>query len=153
MTIYLQAPAFNPSGPDGRGFNRLSLNAHMREPADRCALQPTTYASLFESHDTRRARWSDAFGRCDRQGACDGCPVMTRFRRPFTLEALDSRVLVRSDRQGRLWVVNRPEDGWGSTARLVTWDQLARLSGWTLGSQYSDEHGFGFWLERAVPAA
>ncbi|MGW5456616.1 hypothetical protein [Nocardia sp. NPDC003979] len=48
MTIYLRPPEPNPGGPDGQGWNRLSLNAHTSVPAPQCALRPRTYAALCD---------------------------------------------------------------------------------------------------------
>jgi hypothetical protein len=161
MTIFLDAPRHRPGGPDGQGWNRLSLNAHMGTPSGQCALRPTSYATLHESRrDSRLAEWG-SYGRCGRgAGACDACPLLRREPRKF--DAFTDRVLVRLEKrpampgglfgdQGvpdRPWVMNRPEDGWGSRGEPWTWEELAALQGWRVGRQYRDEHGEGFWLER-----
>lgn len=93
MPIHLPEPA--PTRPaDGKGFNRLSLNAHMGVGGAQCALLPRSYATLLESQDTRRARWG-GFGSCTRgQGACGDCPVLTD--RPVREVAFNApRVLLR----------------------------------------------------------
>ncbi|MFF3665434.1 hypothetical protein [Microtetraspora malaysiensis] len=79
MPIYLPAPAHDSRGPDGDGWNRLSLNAGPVYPGQ-CALAPTSYATLWESQDTRRARWG-GFGPCVRCGDCTSCPAMSALRR------------------------------------------------------------------------
>jgi len=51
MPIFLPAPAHQPTGPDGQGWNRLTVAAPA--PSAQCALRPRTYAALAESQDTR----------------------------------------------------------------------------------------------------
>jgi hypothetical protein len=147
MPIYLPAPTRDVRGPDGGGWNRLSLNAGPVYPGQ-CALQPTSYATLWESHDTRRARWG-GFGGCVRGGACAGCPSLTpaepRRLLSFTPDVL-VRILVRSGAADQPHVMNRPEDGWASRSERWTWPELAHLTGWRLGRQHVDEHSDGFWL-------
>ncbi|MEU6712978.1 hypothetical protein ABZ897_15970 [Nonomuraea sp. NPDC046802] len=146
MPIYLEPPAYKPGGPDGKGWNRLSLNAHMGMDTAHCALRPRSYGKLYESQDTRRASWA-GFGSCVNGGHCDACPVLTA--KPTTLRSFTQDVLIRIDERGRPWLMNKPEQGWASSAERWTWDELARLQGWLLGDRYEDEHGEGFWL-RAV---
>ncbi len=77
MPVYLPEPtADRPS--DGKGWNRLSLNAHMGHGGAQCALRPLTYAAFIDSYNTMRAAWG-GFGRCIRQqqGQCGTCPVLT----------------------------------------------------------------------------
>lgn len=149
MTIHLKAPDGHRAGPDGRGWNRLSLNAHIGTPMDQCALQPTSYAHLLESQDTRRARWGN-FGRCHNGGDCGNCPILKAA--PKTLRALDDRVLVRiHPHDGHLYLMNRPEDGWASGALRWTWAEVARVEGWGIGGRHRDAHGDGFWLIRVRP--
>lgn len=139
MPVYLQAPSVPPSGPDGKGWNRLSI-ASCWTPGDQCALRPTNWPTLFESHDTRRARWG-GFGPCTRNGECGACPLMARTD-PFTLddEVIGDEVLVLVDEAG---VASVPT-GKGYF-RPVAWGDLARLTGWELGRR----HPQGFWLVRA----
>lgn len=146
MPIHLRAPEARHGGPDGQGWTRLAV-ASTWTPADQCALRPRNYATLWESQDTRRARWG-LYGPCVRDGACGSCPIA--IGSPRTMSALTDRVLVRIDDRGAPWAMNRPEDGWASRAHRWTWDDLARLNGWVLGEQHHDEHGDGFWLVRAT---
>lgn len=144
MPIYLPAPEHRPSGPDGQGWNRLTVAAPA--PQAQCALHPRTYAALVESQDTRRARWG-GFGPCTRGGDCDSCPIMKAA--PRRLTAFTPDVLVRIlPREGgdELHVMNRPEEGWDSLSFPWTWVQIARLKGWRVGRHHRDEHGEGFWL-------
>jgi hypothetical protein len=147
VPIHLDAPQGHAHGPDGKGWNRLSLGGHMGTPLAQCALLPTSYPALRESQDTRRARWG-GFNACTNGGQCDTCPVFQAA--PSELRSLDDRVLVRiHPHDGRLYLMNRPEDGWASGALRWTWAHVARLNGWEIGRRHQDEHSDGFWLERA----
>jgi hypothetical protein len=146
MPLYLPAPAADPRGSDGRGWNRLAI---LSIAGDECALRPRTYAALVESQDTRRARYG-GFGPCSRQGACDGCPVLAAPARQ--LRAFTDQILVRiHPHDGWLYLMNHPDRDWASFAYRWTWDQVARVSGWTIGDRHVDEHSHGFWLMRADP--
>lgn len=155
MTIRLEAPQYKPGGPDGKGWNRLSLNAHMDEGRPQCALRPRSYPLLWESQDSRRSRWG-GYGTCIRpEGSCVGCPVLERHTE---LRSFTPSVLVRIKwlyagegigAQGyqQPWVMNRPDNGWGEYGYIWSWDDLARLQGWRVDSRpYRDEHSEGFWL-------
>ncbi len=149
MPVYLRAPQPSHDGPDGKGWNRLSLGAHYGQAADRCALRPVSYETLVESRDTRRATWEfGGFGVCIAAGACDTCPIANEA--PTTLAAFGDKVLVRVDHQGRPHLMNHPEKGWDSSSQEWTWPELSRLEGWRIGRRHRDEHGDGFWLEREV---
>jgi hypothetical protein len=154
MPIYLPAPAHKAGGPDGQGWNRLSV---MSICGDECALRPRSYPALFESHDTRRASYG-AFGPCVGKGECDGCVIRTA--EPRTLRSFGPRVLIRllekARGDGTVMVqpheMNKPEDGWASFSHSWSWEELARLEGWRLGDRYRDEHGEGFWLIATGPS-
>lgn len=151
MPIYLPAPAHRNGGPDGKGWNRLAVNAMGALIDDQCALRPRDYSHLRESQDTRRARYG-GYGPCTSAGNCIECPILQAA--PKRLDSLDDRVLVRIHPvDGRPCLMNRPEDGWASLALRWTWQDLARLDGWEVGRRYHDEHGDGFWLERAEDPA
>ena len=143
MPIYLEPPAYKPGGPDGQGWNRLSLNAHMDGGLAQCALRPRSYGKLFESQDTRHARWT-GFGVCVGEGQCGTCPVLAA--EPTELRSFTREVLVRISDRGAPYVMNKPEQGWSSLAQKWTWDDIARLRGWELGRRHNDEYGEGFWL-------
>jgi hypothetical protein len=155
MPIFLPAPQRPACGPDGQGWNRLILHDLA---GDECALRPRTYATLVESQDTRRARYG-GFGPCVRRnsrfatldaGTCDGCPVLAAPTRE--LRAFTDRILVRiHPHDGWLYLMNHPDRGWASFAYRWTWEEVARVPGWTLGDRHVDEHSDGFWLIRARP--
>ncbi|WP_327345933.1 hypothetical protein [Streptomyces europaeiscabiei] len=165
MPLHLPAPEAPAAGPDGKGWNRLSLNAHGGFLAQ-CALRPRRWGALLESQDTRRARWG-GFGPCIRRGQCDGCPVREALYGQCTVVPVNApRVLVRVEPvfatdarfcgpDGyRLWITTGPDDRNYGDRQPWTWDQAARVQGWDIGRMYADEHGEGFWLERTtrVPA-
>lgn len=145
MPIYLEAPAPALGGPDGRGWTRMSIGSMGGLVGDQCALRPRDYSHLRESQDTRRARYG-GYGPCIAAGKCETCPIFQAA--PKELRSLDDQVLVRIHRDGRPYLMNRPEDGWASLALRWTWQDLARLDGWSIGRRYSDEHSDGFWLIR-----
>jgi hypothetical protein len=143
MPIHLPAPAHRNGGPDGQGWNRMSLGTLA---GDECALRPRDYSHLVESQDTRRARYG-GYGPCISDGKCDGCPILQAA--PQRLSSLDDRVLVRVHPvDGRPYLMSRPEDGWASLAKRWTWQDLARLDGWEIGRRHRDEHSDGFWIHR-----
>ncbi|WP_211303233.1 hypothetical protein [Streptomyces milbemycinicus] len=167
MPIYLPAPEAPAGGPDGKGWNRLSLNAHMGLP-NQCALRPRRWGALLESQDTRRARWG-GFGPCVNSGDCNGCALLKAINEQPTIVAVNApRVLVRIEpiyaaddavfNAGpdgwRLWVTTGPDDRDYRNRRPWVWEEAARVHGWDLGRPYIDEHGEGFWLERTtrIPA-
>lgn len=145
MPIFLTAPAHQPGGPDGQGWNRLSAAVH--GPSAQCALRPRSHAALIESQDTRRARWG-GFGPCARDGHCEGCPIANAAPRKLASFMPDVlvRILRRPDGRTELHLMNRPDQGWDSSSQVWTWDELARLQGWRIGHAHRDEHGEGFWL-------
>ena len=72
MPIHLPAPAHRNGGPDGQGWNRMSLGTLA---GDECALRPRDYSHLVESQDTRRARYG-GYGPCIACGRClNACPL------------------------------------------------------------------------------
>lgn len=160
MPIRLRPPAYRPGGPDGQGWNRLSLNAHIgSDERPQCALRPRTYPQLWESQDTRRARWG-GWGACTRPDdstgdPCGGCLVLAR--EPRELASPDRRVLVRIregtpvppfGRVDEPWVMGRPDGGWEAPGEPWSWEDLVRVRGWRIGRRHVDEHSDGFWLER-----
>ncbi|MFD6490320.1 hypothetical protein [Streptomyces sp. NPDC060188] len=143
MPIYLPAPAHRNGGPDGQGWNRMSLGTLAD---DECALRPRDYSHLVESQDTLRARYG-GYGPCIGSGNCTACPILQAA--PQRLSSLDDRVLVRVHPvDGRPYLMSRPEDGWASLAKRWTWQDMARLEGWEIGRRHRDEHGDGFWIHR-----
>lgn len=158
MPIRLEPPTHRHGGPDGQGWNRISLNAHMGTPTAQCALKPTTAATLVESWDTRRARWGN-FGPCTRDGSCATCPMLDSD--PTRIPAHTERILVRlkpSDAAGvnlppdTPYIVDDPDAGWVSPRYRWTWSKLSRLIGWRFDGMHRDEHGDGFWLHKDDPS-
>lgn len=161
MPIQLRAPEYRPGGPDGQGWNRLSLNAHFGQPAHQCALRPRSRATLTESQQTSRARWG-GFGPCTSDGDCLDCPRLLALEDPKWLPSETDRVLVRlKEPEGdfgwtgapasRPYVVDDPDAGWASPRYRWTWEDLARLRGWRPTAAHWDEHGEGFWLVKDDP--
>lgn len=167
MPVYLSQPRHDGRGPDGQGWNRLSLNAG--PTVDQCALKPSSYATLWESQNTTRARFG-SFGPCTREGACSDCPVLAEALNPEPFRAFTDSVLVRVlSRPSRVGVfgtdtrvphlMNKPEQGWGSTSFPTTWQRLAQIigHGWTLGRRHVDQdspggaNGEAFWLHKQHP--
>ncbi|MFD7661305.1 hypothetical protein [Streptomyces sp. NPDC059788] len=148
MPIYLPAPALRTGGPDGRGWNRISI-AMGALVSDECALKPRDYTHLRESQDTRRARYG-GYGPCTRNGDCGTCPVLQAPGR--RLRALGNQILVRISATDGPHLMNRSEDGWASLSQRWTWSDLARIDGWEIGRRFRDEHSDGFWLIRAEEA-
>lgn len=148
MPIYLPAPECDPRGPDGKGWNRLSMTGGSRMCNDQCALQPRSYATLVESQDTRRARYG-GFGGCGMSGNCQTCPVYHAPPIPLDRHA-EGRVLIRiEDGHPREYV--SPDHGLDSHSWPWTWQRLGRLEGWVIGPPFHDEWSTGFWLVSALP--
>lgn len=163
MSVYLAPPTYRPGGPDGKGWNRLSLNAHMGAGRPRCALRPRTYAALWVSmRNTAHCEWGGDYAPCTNEGQCGDCGTFNADR--LNLDAFSDQVLIRIREHGKssdlipggvrsdLWLMNRPDTGWSSSARRCTWDELCRLEdGWRIGRAYRDEHSDGFWIHRVKP--
>ncbi|MFB6398317.1 hypothetical protein [Polymorphospora lycopeni] len=160
MSIHLPAPTYRPGGPDGKGWNRLSLNAHMGSHPGQCALRPRSYAALFDMRrDTRHASFG-LYGHCTSDGKCGTCTVLTA--KPRLLSSFTEQILVReldrtppagwtTERRVELHVMNRPDRGFAETSYRWTWEEMAHLPGWRVGRQYRDEHSEGFWLHKVNP--
>lgn len=73
MPIYLKPAQYDPSGPDGRGMNRLRID--FIDPSAQCALKPATYAAVQEvSQTTERAAYGP-YEHCTNKGDCQNCPI------------------------------------------------------------------------------
>ncbi|WP_331746894.1 hypothetical protein OG923_34400 (plasmid) [Streptomyces halstedii] len=181
MPIYLGNPHDNPRGPDGQGWNRLSLNAHFDTPAH-CGLRPTRFASLFEAR-TGRQRWG-GYERC--MGAklasrpvpdaspdtprvrCGACPVYQNAReRPPVPNWPDHSVLLLGrvrdwPRTPGMWIAD-PAAGRSSvhlhtwqgqhTGVAVDWPDLAIAAEIRMTWQFQDQDGEAFWIVRLNPGA
>lgn len=132
MPIYLQPPGHDPRGVDGKGHNRLALLGTMN---DECALRPTTEATFWDSHDTRKARYGN-YGPCTASGNCNNCK---RFKKSHRWEFGEDCVFVRIDENGDPWIMNKQKDGWGEYGRTTSWEWLLRLE--AEFQRGEDQHG------------
>lgn len=149
MPIYLKAPAYLPAGPDGKGWNRISLAGGASGPGAQCALRPTDWGSLYESaRGTQFAAWG-GYGPCVREGDCRNCPYADTTRVTTLDRPSEDRVLVRV-LDGVPHVMVNPDTGWEGWSYPWTWTGMRRLQGWRIGRAMRDEHSEGFWLERAA---
>lgn len=151
MSVYMPAPATPAAGPDGKGWNRLRIEAGFM-CTDECALKPRSWQSLWIAQtDTRRSHYGTC-GPCGLRGDCDNCPVWAKSHELLTSPDHgdgSGRMLARIDRvRGLVWLMVEPELGWDSVGYPWTWEDLARLSGWVVERGYQDEHSEGFWLRR-----
>lgn len=140
MSIFLPAPAYDPKGPDGRGWNRISI---MGLCADECALRPTCESAFWEAQDTRRTRYG-IYGPCTNSGNCKTC---NRLHQEEQWPWFGSEILVRIDEKGAPWVMNRPDEGWGEYGRPTTWEYLSSLQSVTF-ERYRDKYGRGIMIRR-----
>lgn len=166
MPIYLEPPAPPVRGPDGEGWNRITLG-YYGSPGAQCALRPRSYAALWESTQRRACAQFGGYDPCIRDRAlqvhrprCEDCPVFTRP--PRQLDTDTDRVMVRikaippvgfglASQEERIpYVISDPDLDWASDAHRWSWTDLAHLQGWTVGRRYVDEHSEFFWLERDV---
>jgi len=150
MPIYLPMPRRAPRGPDGQGWNRIHIYPVGN---DECALRPTDAATLMESYNTWRASYG-GFGACITDGGdCPNCPLFERYtaERPSAQLGFGDRVLFRIwPKTGQPMLMNKPEQGWGSTAEYWTWDRIAMIKGWGWDGFFRDRDSEGFWLRRSV---
>ncbi|MFE4829798.1 hypothetical protein [Streptomyces sp. NPDC056672] len=165
MPIFLQQPGYRPGGPDGQGWNRLSLNAH-GGLWDECGWMPTNHPTLFAAM-TGRQRWG-SFEPCTERGACGECPVQ---RRHFAYEGgvdwpegvplLLARIRPWPQTPGGLF---GGLDGGHSDLELSAWNGGPPLlkTGWTqvlntrgqrISWWWSDQESEAFWIVRNHPAA
>ncbi|MEW1762414.1 hypothetical protein AB0393_38655 [Streptomyces cyaneofuscatus] len=182
MPIYLDNPHdYGPSGPDGQGWNRLSLNAHFDTPVH-CGLRPIRFAALFEAR-TGRQRWG-GFERCT--GAelasrpvpdaspdtprvrCGACPIYQNAREhPPLRNWPDHSVLLLGrvrdwPRTPGMWIAD-PAAGRSSvhlhtwqgqdTGVTVDWPALAVAAEIRMTWQFQDQDGEAFWIVRLNPGA
>jgi len=119
MPLFLQAPSYDPNGPDQQGRNRLRIE--VLDMHDQCAAMPMTIRKLLrESYDTRHARWG-GFGPCQNNGDCNACAA----QEPIVLGYLPDRLPVRIDENGIPWIMNRLDNGWGEYGVMTTLKTLA----------------------------
>lgn len=167
MPIFLEQPSYGPAGPDGQGWNRLSLNAHF-DTRHQCGWQPTNFPTLFESM-TGRQGWG-SYERCHKlaPGGCKQCPVQRRVLEkegglawPEDTPLLLARVRPwphtpgamfadpaagRSDVELQAWPL-------GQAAITTTWLAVRNTSGLRLSWFWRDDDGEAFWIVRNNPSA
>lgn len=134
MSVRLEPPTHEPTGPDGQGHNRLAVIG--RTPRTQCALRPMTEGAFWESRDTQRARWGNC-APCDGPSDCNYC---RRLRHGAPWLWATETVTIRIDEKGQPWVMNRPDRGWAETGLLTSWEALAAIDGATFRCG-QDAHG------------
>lgn len=140
--LKLQPPPHNPRGPDGQGLNRLAVL--QPDPQPQCALRPRSYEALVEADRGSKFATYGHYGRCVAD-ACASCP-----RSPAAApEPLGDEILVRLDEEGRPWIMNRPDRGWGERGFRTSFEALANMPSFRPDRRHRDSHGTGFWMVRA----
>jgi hypothetical protein len=152
-------------GPDGKGWNRLSVLGGSWRATPRCVLQPLTVTAWWESlHRRTSAIFSGLYGDCvkppsdpyGQQPDCTSCPVATRHT---TLSAFEPRVLIRyfcdgylvAHHTGHAYLMNKPDDP-DSSARVWTWTDLLALDGWAYDGRHLDDGiSPGHWIRAIRP--
>ncbi|GAA1765876.1 hypothetical protein [Streptomonospora arabica] len=151
MPIRLTPPGHNPGGPDGQGWNRVSLNAHIGSEPAQCALRPRRFPQFADTmRSTQHARWG-GYGVCVRDdGDCGSCPLLRDHIRMDAAPGED-RVLFRIGDHDIPYRMAEADTGWDGPAEKWPFEELARLEdGWVLerGVPSRDEHGEFFWVRR-----
>ncbi|MEU6331475.1 hypothetical protein ABZ851_29990 [Streptomyces sp. NPDC047049] len=164
--LFLPQPSYCPGGPDGQGWNRLSLNAHF-DTRHQCGLLPQNYAALWESMTGRQA-WG-GFGRCSRlaPGQCGGCRIQQLHMAhdgidwPAKTPLLLARVRPLPPTPGSVFVnvtagLSELEMvSWlgEPTGVEADWRTVRNTAGLRLGRGFRDADGEAFWLVRHNSAA
>ncbi|MFB6881264.1 hypothetical protein ACFCY8_10560 [Streptomyces noursei] len=159
--IFLPQPSHGPGGPDGQGWNRLSLNAHF-DTRHQCGLLPQNYAALSESM-TGRQHWG-GFDRCPHlaPGHCGDCHVhklhleQDGINWPQNTPLLLARVRPLPPTPGSMFVnvtagLSELEVfSWlgEPTGIEADWRTIRNTAGLRLGRRFWDEDGEAFWLVR-----
>lgn len=110
----------DPRGPDGQGWNRLSIIG--LGSFERCTLRPATRQGAL---DTLRgmARFGNplAYKPCTSSGPCSGCTVATKEREPWS-----NGWHIREDPNGGgVWLLGDVEKGFaGFGYHYRGWDKL-----------------------------
>ncbi|MEV8335076.1 hypothetical protein [Streptomyces niveus] len=165
MPLFLEQPTYGPAGPDGLGWNRLSLNTHF-DTRHQCGLLPSTYATLLESRRGVQA-WG-SYDRCVASpfGSCSSCPIQRwHLERDGISWPLDVPLLLVRIRPLPLspgLSFADPAAG-RSTVHLCSWrgEDLNVKADWrtlrntagVLGRAFWDSEGQAFWMARSNPAA
>lgn len=142
MPIYLKAPEHKPSGVDGLGWNRIAIHGMCN---DECALRPKTLTAFFDALDTRKAAYG-MYGPCFNNGNCGSCKIANSSNdwRFFTDE-----ILVRADKNGTPWIMNKPDKGWEEFGKPATWEYILTINGANF-SRHKDVYSDGVMMTKAV---
>ncbi len=144
MPIFLQAPAHDPKGCDGNGWNRIAIHGGGM-CMDECALKPKTLAAFLDAQDTRKVRYGQ-YGPCHSRGNCSNCKVMTESKK---LSFFGEEIFIRADEKGSPWIMNRKDRGWEEFGKLTTWQSLLTIDG-VIYSRFTDEFSSGVVATRVA---
>ncbi len=131
----------DPKGPDGKGWNRLSIIP--LEPFDRCILKPKSRPAALDSlRGMARYGVITAYDHCSSATACSDCVIYSKpkltWRKDFH---------VREDLTGRVWLLNEfsnPFLGWG--VGFTGWADLISTYEVPALRRHIDKFGI-YWLD------
>lgn len=133
----------DPRGPDGQGWNRLSIIN--LEPHDRCMLRPKTRPAAL---DTARgmARHGSVFSYEDCIGrSCEECKVGNAEREQWKPEWL----LIEDDGRGGVWLhADLEKDSFGYY--YPSWEALFRAVDVPALTRKIDQHWGAYYVARAT---
>lgn len=126
----------SPRGPDGKGWNRLSINP--MGPIDRCSLKPLSRQAAL---DTARgmAQYGNpiAYGRCEGSRGCSTCAHANRERDDWS-----GTWLIREDDKGHVWLLGNREKGWAARGySYASWESLMNTTWLPKLKRLKDETG------------
>jgi len=104
---------YDPRGPDGRGRNRLRIEASDVIFPHRCLLRPSDLRSAWAAVERSSLVEPTLFGACDCRGDVCG--------RPAKHEPATPALTVRVADDDTPWLLNRRDRGWGECGRPSTW--------------------------------
>ncbi|MGF6440298.1 hypothetical protein [Paraburkholderia youngii] len=133
--------AESPRGPDGKGWNRLSINP-MR-PFDRCSLKPLSrQAALDTARGMAQFGNKIAYDRCVGAGDCSSCAHANRDRDDWK-----STWLIRESERGHVWLLGNQEKGWSAYGYCyASWEALMNTTWLPKLERRHDETGI-YWIE------
>lgn len=140
MPIYLPAPSHNPSGVDGKGWNRIAIHGMCN---DECALKPKTLTAFLDSLDTRKVKYG-MYGQCFNNGDCDTCRVYFEERE---WKFFSDSILIRVDNNGTPWLMNKTEKGWEEFGIPTSWAEILKIKGANF-KRHKDEFSDGVMMTR-----
>ena len=130
-----------PRGPDGQGWNRLSINP--MGPIDRCALKPQSrQAALDTARGMAQFGNKIAYGRCEGDRDCTSCAHANRERDDW-----NPAWLIREDEKGHVWLLGNQENGWAAFGYCyASWEVLMNKTWLPKLERRQDATGF-YWVE------